>query len=162
MNIRPAGSDDVEFLRSMLYEAAKWNPDWPREPIDKVLADPSLSHYINGWGREGDAGVIAERDDERLGAAWYRLFTEEDPGFGFIAEDIPELAIAVHPMYRRLGIGERLLQSLVDRAREDGFKAVSLSVAVYNRSRMLYERNGFEKVAEIGDSWTMRLDLASA
>ena len=36
----PTGhADDVEFLKKMLYEAARWNPDWPREPIEEVLAD---------------------------------------------------------------------------------------------------------------------------
>ena len=38
MNIRPATKDDDEFLKTMLYEAARWNPDWPREPIEEVLA----------------------------------------------------------------------------------------------------------------------------
>ena len=40
MNIRPATQDDVEFLQKMLYEAARWNPDWPREPMEEVLAEP--------------------------------------------------------------------------------------------------------------------------
>jgi hypothetical protein len=46
-------------------------------------------------------------------------------------------------------------------AREDGFLALSLSVAVHNRSRMMYERTGFQKVREDaeGDSWVMRADL---
>ena len=45
MNIRPATKDDVQFLKKMLYEAARWNPDWPREPIEEVLADPVLVRY---------------------------------------------------------------------------------------------------------------------
>ena len=44
-------------------------------------------------------------------------------------------------------------------AREDGFQALSLSVAVSNRSRMMNQRAGFEKVAESGDSWTMLANL---
>ena len=40
MNIRPATKDDVQFLKKMLYEAARWNPDWPREPIEEVLGRP--------------------------------------------------------------------------------------------------------------------------
>ena len=62
MNIRPATKDDVQFLKKMLYEAARWNPDWPREPIEEVLADPVLVRYHQGWGREGDGGVVAEVD----------------------------------------------------------------------------------------------------
>jgi hypothetical protein len=47
-------------------------------------------------------------------------------------------------------------------AREDGFTALSLSVAVHNRSRMMYERAGFARVREEdgGDTWVMRADLA--
>jgi len=60
VNIRPANPDDVAFLKKMLYEAARWNPDWPREPIEEVLADPILVRYHQGWGREGDGGVVAE------------------------------------------------------------------------------------------------------
>jgi ribosomal protein S18 acetylase RimI-like enzyme len=105
--------------------------------------------------------VIAELEGEPVGAAWYRLFTERDPGFGFVDEETPELGIAVVPLHRRKGIGETLLRALMVQAREDGFHALSLSVAVHNRSRMMYERTGFQKVREDaeGDSWVMRADL---
>ena len=42
-------------------------------------------------------------------------------------------------------------------AREEGYQTLSLSVAVHNRSRMMYQRVGFEKVGEEGESWTMLL-----
>ena len=71
MNIRPATHDDDGFLREMLYEAAAWNPDWPRERMIAALADPMLERYHRDWGREGDAGVIAELDRQPVGAAWY-------------------------------------------------------------------------------------------
>jgi len=114
MNIRPATKDDVQFLKKMLYEAARWNPDWPREPIEEVLADPVLVRYHQGWGREGDGGVVAEVDALPVGAAWYRLFTAEDPGYGFVDDKIPELSIAVVPLHRRKGIGLALVPTFVD------------------------------------------------
>jgi hypothetical protein len=43
LNIRPATSEDAEFLQTMLYEAARWNPDWPFEPMETVLAEPILT-----------------------------------------------------------------------------------------------------------------------
>jgi len=159
MNIRPATKDDVQFLKKMLYEAARWNPDWPREPIEEVLADPVLVRYHQGWGREGDGGVVAEIEGAPVGAAWYRLFTVEDPGYGFVDDKIPELSIAVVPLHRRKGIGEALLRSCMVQAREEGFQALSLSVAVHNRSRMMYQKAGFEKVDESGGSWTMVANL---
>jgi GNAT superfamily N-acetyltransferase len=162
MNIRPAMAEDLAFLRKMLYEAARWNPDWPREPMEEVLAEPMLLRYYTGWGRSGDGGVVAEIDAQPVGAAWYRLFTEEQPGYGFVDEKTPELSIAVAPLHRRKGIGEAVLRSCMVQAREEGFQALSLSVAVHNRSRMMYQRAGFEKVAESGDTgdhWTMVANL---
>jgi ribosomal protein S18 acetylase RimI-like enzyme len=159
VNIRPVTSDDVAFLKTMLYEAARWNPDWPREPIEEVLAEPMLLRYHEGWGRPGDGGAIAELEGAPVGAAWYRLFTTDEPGFGFVDEKIPELSIAVVPLHRRKGIGEALLRSCMVQAREEGFQALSLSVAVHNRSRMMYQRAGFEKVSEHGDHWTMVANL---
>ena len=162
VNIRPATKDDAEFLRTMLYEAARWNPDWPRESIEEFLDEPTLRRYHEDWGREGDGGVIAEIDGEPVGAAWYRVFTEETPGFGFVNEKTPELSIAVAPLHRRKGIGQAVLRSCMVQAREEGFQALSLSVAVHNRSRMMYQRAGFEKVGGSGDSgesWTMLANL---
>jgi GNAT superfamily N-acetyltransferase len=159
MNIRPATKDDVRFLKTMLYEAARWNPDWPREPIEEVLGEEMLLRYHEGWGRKGDSGVVAEIEGEPVGAAWYRLFTDEEPGFGFVDAKTPELSIAVEPLHRRKGIGGTLMRAALVQAREEGHRALSLSVAVHNRSRMMYERVGFEKVGEEGDHWTMLANL---
>jgi GNAT superfamily N-acetyltransferase len=159
MNIRPATQDDADFLNTMLYEAARWNPDWPREPMEEVLDEPMLRRYHEGWGRAGDGGVIAEIDGEPIGAAWYRVFTAEVPGYGFVDEKTPELSIAVVPLHRRKGIGGTLVRAAMVNAREEGFQTLSLSVAVHNRSRMMYQRVGFEKVGEQGESWTMLVNL---
>jgi ribosomal protein S18 acetylase RimI-like enzyme len=161
VNIRPATHDDDGFLRKMLYEAAAWNPDWLKDRMIEALADPVLERYHRDWGRQGDAGVIAELDGEPVGAAWYRLFTSDEPGYGFVDEKTPELGIAVVPLHRRRGIGETLLRALMVQAREDGFHALSLSVAVHNRSRMMYERVGFARIREDdeGETWVMRADL---
>src|SRR3954465_12765384 len=115
-----------------------------------------------GWGGRGGGGVIAEMGGEPVGAAWYRLFTEDTPGYGFVDEKTPELSIAVVPLHRRKGIGETVLGACMVQAREEGYQALSLSVAVHNRSRMMYQRAGFEKVSESGDGgdhWTMVANL---
>lgn len=159
MNIRPATREDAEFLRQMLYEAARWNTDWPSVPMEQILAEPVVLRYHEGWGRPGDSGVIAELEGEPAGAAWYRLFTAEEPGYGFVDEKTPELGIAVVPRCRRRGIGETLLRAAMVQAGEEGFTSLSLSVMVHNRSRMMYQHAGFTKVGEQGNSWTMRADL---
>ena len=159
MNIRPAGKDDAEFLKTMLFEAARWNPDWPREAMEEVLDEPTLRRYHEDWGRDGDGGAVAELEGDPVGAAWYRVFTKEEPGYGFVDEKVPELSIAVQPLHRRKGIGHALLHSCMVQAREEGFQALSLSVAAHNRSRMMYQRAGFFKISEQGDHWTMLANL---
>jgi len=155
MNIRPATQHDVGFLKAMLYEAARWDPTWPREPLEQVIEEPSIRRYHEAWGRPGDSGVLGELEGDPVGAAWYRLFTAEQPGFGFVDAQTPELSIGVAPLHRRKGIGGMLLRAAMARARADGFQTLSLSVAADNRARALYQRAGFAKIGEHGGSWTM-------
>jgi N-acetylglutamate synthase-like GNAT family acetyltransferase len=97
--------------------------------------------------------VVALDGPHAYGAAWYRLFTEDEPGFGFVDETTPELTIAVVPSRRGKGAGAELLQALLDRAREEGFSAVSLSTAKGQTS--FYEHHGFETVRETPQAVTM-------
>jgi GNAT superfamily N-acetyltransferase len=116
--VRPAEPADLPFLREMLLEAA-YRPGRPQPPIDEALADPHIARYIEGWGRPGDTALIAvDEAGRRIGAAWYRVFRPEEPGFGFIDGATPEISIAVIPDRRSKGIGSALLGGLIDRARE--------------------------------------------
>ena len=63
------------------------------------------------------------------------------------------------PNKRGHGLGSQLLEALIQRARDDGFHALSLSVEPQNPALPLYERFGFRKVDEHGGAWTMRADL---
>ena len=116
---RPAGAEDFTFLATMLGEAAVWRPDKPTPTADQVLADPRYAMYLAGWPRHGDYGLVAEQDGP-VGAAWYRTYTEASHGYGFIAEDVPELSIAVIASRRHEGIGRRLLVDLIDGQRCSG------------------------------------------
>jgi GNAT superfamily N-acetyltransferase len=110
----------------------------------------------------GDAAAIVIEDYWPVGAAWYRLFTRDEPGYGFVDEQTPEISIAVVPNKRGGGHGSQLLEALIQRARDDGYKALSLSVEPDNPALKLYERLGFRKVGETGGSWTMKVDLDPA
>src|SRR3954452_20124448 len=101
---RPAEAEDFMFLATMLGESAVWRPGKPTPTADEVLADPRYARYLVGWPRRGDHALVAEQDGP-VGAAWDRTFTEASHGFGFVATDVPELAIAVVASRRREGIG---------------------------------------------------------
>ena len=145
----------------MLYEAAAWNPDWPRGRTIATLADPVLERYHRDWGRPSDAGVIAELERTPVGAAWYRLFTEEEPGHGFVDEKTPSSGSPWSRCIGARGSARRFSGALMVQAREEGFQALSLSVAVHSRSRMMYERVRDTRVREEaeGESWVMRAEL---
>ncbi len=153
VHCRPAGVEDLPFLATMLGEAAVWRPDKPTPTAAEVMADPRYAMYLTGWPRQGDYGLVAEQDGP-VGAAWYRTFTEADHGYGFVAEGVPELSIAVIPSRRHEGIGRRLLVALIDASLAQGFSAISLSVIEENPARGLYESAGFELIEKHGRSWT--------
>jgi GNAT superfamily N-acetyltransferase len=143
--LRPADNQDARFLRDLLRHAYHW----------RFNEDPDLPvyRYAQNWGRPGDAGVVAFEGPHAYGAAWYRLFPADEPGFGFVDEDTPELTIAVVPSRRGKGAGAELLQALLDRARADGYSAVSLSAEKGQTG--FYERFGFEPVRETANAVTM-------
>jgi ribosomal protein S18 acetylase RimI-like enzyme len=153
--VRRGGAQDVRFLRDMLHHAYYWkerNPDAGPGPVQL---------YVKAWGRPGDTAMIALLDGFPVGAAWFRLFDAVSPGYGFVNEQTPELAVAVVPNARGKGVGSALLGSLLDQARADGYDAVSLSVDRHNEGAIaLYEQYGFGQVEETVDSFTLRAELA--
>jgi GNAT superfamily N-acetyltransferase len=147
MIVRRGGHQDVRFLRDMLHHAFYWRE---RDPGSTAM------RYVRVWGKPGDTAVVALEDGFPVGAAWFRLFPAEEPGYGFVDEQTPELAIAVVPSRRGHGVGDALLNALLDRAREAGHAALSLSVDARNAGAIrLYEKHGFERVDDDGDSVTM-------
>jgi GNAT superfamily N-acetyltransferase len=116
-------------------------------------AERPVYRYVQNWGRPGDAGVIVLDGPHAYGAAWYRLFSEREPGFGFVDEKTPELTIAVVPSRRGKGAGKELIEALIARAREDGHSAISLSSA--SEQVPYYERLGFGTVRESEQAVTM-------
>ncbi|HUJ55204.1 MAG TPA: GNAT family N-acetyltransferase [Gaiellaceae bacterium] len=147
--LRPVDRQDTRFLRDMLRHAYHW----------RMAQDPDLPvfRYVQNWGRRGDAGVVAFEGPNVYGAAWYRLFTAGEPGFGFVDEETPELTIAVVPSHRGHGTGAELLEALLVRARSDGFPRVSLS-AEAGQTRF-YERHGFHELHREDGTVTMVADL---
>jgi ribosomal protein S18 acetylase RimI-like enzyme len=152
--IRRAGPQDVPFLKDMLRHAYYW-----RATTVPESGEPPVQRYVERWGRPGDTALVAIQDFQPVGAAWYRLFKADNAGYGFLDEQTPELSIAVVPSKRGSGLGAELLEALIERARTEGFVAISLSVEKDNPAIHLYERHGFERVREDDGAFTMRAEL---
>ncbi len=159
MTLRLADAGDFAALEGMLLEAVNWSPD--REPLtlDQLRENDMLVRYVEGWPREGDAGVIADEGDGVVGAAWFRLFPRDRPGFGFIDESTPEVSAAVTSVWRGRGVGSQLLVALIEIGRERDIEALSLSVESRNRAVRLYRHLGFVVTFEKSSSYSMRLKL---
>jgi ribosomal protein S18 acetylase RimI-like enzyme len=160
-SLRPLTSADLPFLGQMLFEAFFWRVDTPRPAYAEFAAHNAEFHkLISGWGRAGDAGVVAEAGGQPaayqpVGAAWYRLWTDEVHSYGYVDTQTPEIGIGVAAAWRGRGVGRALLQALLDTARKQGFAQVCLSLEVDNPALRLYQSEGFEQVGTLENAWTM-------
>ncbi|MEG4804424.1 GNAT family N-acetyltransferase [Microcoleus sp. ARI1-B5] len=158
--------EDEPFLWQMLYEAAHMAAEG-ESTVQTVVNHPLIAKYVQNWGRANDLGfaAIELNGSQPLGAAWLRLFTEDDKGFGWVDDTTPELAIAVLPEYTNQGVGTQLLARLLSAAKVS-YRSVSLSVRSSNRALSLYERSGFKVIEGSetinrtgGTSFTMKVDF---
>jgi len=147
---RRAIAADLPFLEEVFVIAADWNPEAVKG-AEFWHADPTFQKYLAGFPRDTDLGFIAEREGQDAGAVWSRYFTAADPGYGFVAEDIPELSIGVVAGRRGEGIGRALLNAMLAASPV----SLSLSVEDGNPALELYRKSGFVPVGRVGDATTM-------
>ncbi len=137
--IRTLTNEDDSVVWKMLMYASH------ESSLETVQKQPYLSRYAINLGRMGDMGFIASINEQSIGAAWLRLWSGDDRGFGYIDYSIPELAMAVIPEHRGQGIGTKLLMQVLESA-QSAYPAVSLNVRANNPVVSLYQRAGFVKV----------------
>ena len=157
--IRTVGIEDQSFLREMLYECI-FIPSGEIPPPKEIIRKPELAKYVENWNKPDDFGFIIFEilTEKPVGAIWIRNFTEDNKGYGFIEEGIPELSIAVLTEFRGMGIGSYLLENLISKI-NGKYRTLSLSVNEANPALKLYKRFGFKEVKRLGDSITMKKDL---
>ncbi len=152
-------SSDEPFLWEMLYQAIHV-PAGSVAPPQSIINSPALSRYVQQWGQENDFGLkaVSADDLQPFGAAWLRLMTGENRGYGYVDDLTPELSIAVLAEHRGKGVGTRLLNELFESI-AGKYKAISLSVSDDNPAKRLYQRLGFVIVSREGTSLTMKKNL---
>jgi ribosomal protein S18 acetylase RimI-like enzyme len=160
MHLRPATASDLPLLELLLAAAFNWTGETRVTP-EQVRSDPDHRRHLAGWGRPSDVGTVAvAAGGEPVGAAWARVVPAEQAGYGFVADDVPELGLGVLAPYRGRGIGAAVLDALLAQLRSAGYDAVSLSVEDGNDvARRMYEARGFRVVGREGGSDTLLLDL---
>lgn len=124
-------------------------------PDRMILQDPMIASYVSEFGaKEGDLAWCACVDGLIVGAVWIRFIE----AYGFVADDVPELALALYGPWRGRGIGTRLLGQFLGHLDVAGVERVSLSVIKTNPAQRLYRRMGFREVGETEDSYKMIRD----
>ena len=115
--------------------------------IDEVLAIEKVS-FSDPWSRE-----MFRSELEVGGGTYARVAMRGDTLAGYLLAvmvvDEAHLGnLAVHPSERRSGVGQRLLDDLLETAREKGVARVTLEVRESNQiARKFYYRNEFIDVA---------------
>ena len=153
--LRPLTPADQALLYEMLYQAI-FVPEGEAPPPREIVYTPPVCHYADAYGRPGDVGFAAVDDEtgQPVGAAWIRLLRPDEHGYAFVDAATPELAIALLPAYRGLGIGTALMERLLTAAQAQ-YRAVALSVWPANPAYRLYQRLGFETLRQDGPAVTM-------
>ncbi len=90
--------------------------------------------------------MLAEAAGAPVGAAWIRFRPATDPGYGFVAPDVPELTVGVAAGWRGRGVGRALLRAVASQARARGIARISLSVERKNYAQRLYRSEGYRIV----------------
>ena len=148
---RETGPADLTYIKRLNYLADVFgdetvNPD-PEQFLD------ANRFYLDAWTPERGGVLVSDHLGVPAGASWLIWGTEELHGAGYVAPDIPELAIAVEKRYARRGLGGQLIERVADLAKELGAPGLSLCVHEDNvAAKALYERRRFEFHGQEGDS----------
>ena len=122
--IEPMRLDDVPMIQAI--EQASFTTPWPPDAYRSELLTNRMAHYL--VGRVGDT-VAA------YGGMW------------LMVDEAHITTFAVHPAWRRPGIGERLLIAFLDLALDRHAHEATLEVRLSNLpARRLYEKYGFRPV----------------
>ncbi len=139
IGFRPSSHQDYDFLYTLHVATMKdyvdktwgWNDDF-QQKIFKEKFEPDKLKIITFDKK--DIGMIAVEDRE---------------------EDIFLRIIEILPEYQNKGIGKYIVQSLIDKAKNEN-KLVFLYVLKVNPAQNLYKNLGFEIISEITTHYVMR------
>lgn len=119
--VRTMQPGDVDAVAAI--EAISFSMPWSRESFAQELEENDLAHYL-----------VVEADGKVVGYA----------GMWIILDEAHVTNIAMLPEYRGLGLGEKLVSTLMEQARSLGAVCMTLEVRKSNAgAQRFYGRLGF-------------------
>lgn len=150
--IRNIKTEEYPLLKDYLYDAI-FIPQGVKPPDKSIINNEDLQVYIKDFGsKKDDICFLAEMDHEIVGAVWIRMMND----YGHIDDQTPSLAISVKKEYRGLGIGTKLMETMLVSVKHHGYQSVSLSVQKANPAVHLYQRLGFQIIKENEEEYLMK------
>jgi ribosomal-protein-alanine N-acetyltransferase len=126
--MRPADIPQV-----IAIEQAAYTMRWPQKAYNYELEQNELAHYFVLRPATPDS---SEKPDP-IGLA----------GFWLMADEAHINTLAIHPAWRRLGLGEWLLLTLIEQAQAQGSAVATLEVRPSNQAALsLYQKYDFQEV----------------
>jgi len=139
IGFRPAFDQDYDFLYQLHVATMK-------DYVDKTW----------GWNDDFQQKIFKEKfEPDKL-----KIITFDKKDIGIIViedryEDVFLRIIEILPEYQNKGIGKYIVQSLIDKAKNEN-KVVFLYVLKVNPAQNLYKSLGFEIISEITTHYIMR------
>ena len=135
--------DDIESVRQLWTNYLTWGNDnmqklygvHPHNPVEQVDQDiKMIDKFLPPNGRM----MIAKFDEKACGIGCLKSIDEE---IGEVKR------MFVDPSFRKIGAGQAILQSLINAARETGYKKVRLdSPKFMEAAHALYRKFGFKDI----------------
>ncbi|MEW6621029.1 MAG: ribosomal protein S18-alanine N-acetyltransferase [bacterium] len=117
------------------------------EDINQVLEIENLS-FLNPWSQRLYLSEVRERDDSYFIVAKLDQRIIGYGGFWLVVDEAHLVNIAIHPDFRRQGIGTQIMKYLLNLARQLGAKRATLEVRASNTAALeFYAKFGFIAVA---------------
>jgi L-phenylalanine/L-methionine N-acetyltransferase len=132
---RKATQNDLQFIYD-LYMHPQVNPYLLYEPMDIEEFKPIYDKLL-----ENEVKYIF-MDERGMLVGMFKFFP-----LTYRASHIAYLGgLAIHPAYAGKGFGLKMMQEIIDLARQQGYKRIELSVATENLGAIrLYKKVGFEE-----------------
>ena len=142
MEIRDAKEKDIEKINEIYNKAIKnLTVTFDTEPL-------SLEEQVMWYEKhkvEDYPIIVAEKNEEVLGWASLSKWSEKE-GYKYTVKN----SVYVDSENRNKGIGKKLLEKIISKARKRGFKNMIALITEGNEvSIILHERFGFEKVGTL-------------